>query len=260
MKNPPSPTVPVPDVPVQNDSGLQISEMFSGVGETTDGIISFYDSVMVSSQETINEIIILLPKILQGLVIFLLGWMLGSLVQWLFMKMGEKLRLSKLWKKTGFSDLLEKADIKSNPSQLVGTFLKAIIIMFFLRQAVRMMGFTEVEEFLGDVINLVPDILIALVILLFSISVAETTSSIIKNIWGIADENARKIIAIVAKNILIAFGVMAALVQVHIAAELVQTLFTALVAMLALAGGLAFGLGGKDFVKDMIEEVRKKDK
>lgn len=227
--------------------------------DNTNGIVSFYDSIRLSSVETINEMIILLPKILEGLAVFLFGWLIGWFVQWVFVKMGEKLRLSYVWKKTGFAHLLKEADIKSSPSQLVGTFLKATIIMFFLRQSMQIMGFTEIEEFLGQIINLIPDIIVALVILLFAISAAEMTSSVIKNLLGIGDENARKIIAIVAKNILIAFGIMAALVQVHIAEELVQTLFTALVAMLALAGGLAFGLGGKDFVKDIIDEVRKKD-
>ena len=255
-------TIPPPPAAVSPPPSLSeethFSSVFSGVNETTDTIISFYDSIRQSSIETVNQIISLLPKILEGIVVFVLGWLLGKFVQWIFIKMGEKLRLSRIWKKTGFATLLKKADISSSPSHLVGNLLKITIIMFFLRQSMKVMGFREVEEFLGSVINLIPDILVALVILLFAISAADTASSIIKNIWGIADENARKIIAIVAKNILIAFGIMAALVQIHIAAELVQTLFTALVAMLALAGGLAFGLGGKDFVRDMIDEIRKK--
>lgn len=220
--------------------------------------ISFSDSVLDSSRETINDIAALLPKALLAVFVFLVGWIIGMIIEWIFIKLGEKLNLHVFWEKTGLNSLLKKADIKSKPSKIAGTFLKSIIIMFFLREAMSIMDFVEIEEFIQNIINLAPDIIIALFILLFSINAAGAVSSLVKNLMVIGDKDARKIMASVAKNVLIAFGIMAALVQLHIAEELVQTLFTALVAMLALAGGLAFGLGGKDFVHEMIEDVRKK--
>ncbi len=221
-------------------------------------IMTVSQSIVTSSQKTINEIVALLPKFFQALFVFLIGWLIGMIIEWLFIKMGEKLRLSRIWEKTGLDDLLKKAEIKSTPSNLAGTFIKSIIIMFFLRQAMIIMGFVEIEEFISEIISLTPDIIVALFILLFAIRAADTVGALVKNMVGIGDEKTRKIMAVVAKNVLVAFGVMAALVQVHIAEELVQTLFTALVAMLALAGGLSLGLGGKDFVHDMIKEFRKK--
>ena len=221
-------------------------------------ILSFSQTIVLSSKETLNEIAILLPRFFQATVVFCVGWIIGIIIEWMFMKLGQKLRFTNIWEKTGLDSLLKKANIKSPPSKLAGTFIKSVIILFFLRQAVKIMGFSEIELFISDIIGLVPDIIIALLILLFSIQAAGTAGSLVHNLVGIGDKKARTIMAIVAKNVLIAFGVMAALVQVHIAEELVQTLFTALVAMLALAGGLAFGLGGKEFVHDMIEEFRGK--
>ena len=49
---------------------------------------------------------------------------------------------------------------------------------------------------------------------------------------------------------------MSALFQLKIAAGLVQILFTGFIAMIALAGGLAFGLGGKDVVKEFLEDLK----
>lgn len=122
------------------------------------------------------------------------------------------------------------------------------------------MGFYEVEEFLDKVITLAPNIVIAMLIVLFAVQMGNTASSLTKNFLRIGDKNAREIVAAVAQNIIFAFGILAALFQVGIAPELVQTIFTALVAMIALAGGLAFGLGGKDFIREMLEEMRKKGK
>ena len=53
------------------------------------------------------------------------------------------------------------------------------------------------------------------------------------------------------------FGLLAALIQLGIAFALLQTLITGIIAMLALAGGLAFGLGGKDAAANFLNRLRK---
>ena len=67
--------------------------------------------------------------------------------------------------------------------------------------------------------------------------------------------------AIVLKNvsraIIMLFAVLAALLQLNVADDLVKILFTGVIAMIALAGGLAFGLGSKNFVEDLLVEVKK---
>ena len=52
------------------------------------------------------------------------------------------------------------------------------------------------------------------------------------------------------------FAFLAALNQLGIASSMINTLFVGVVAFLAIAGGLAFGLGGQEAAKDMIEKVK----
>ena len=61
----------------------------------------------------------------------------------------------------------------------------------------------------------------------------------------------------VAKYVIYIFTIITALSQLGVAPEFMQVFFTGLVAMLAIAGGLAFGLGGQTAAKDFIEKVRK---
>ena len=53
------------------------------------------------------------------------------------------------------------------------------------------------------------------------------------------------------------FAILIALSQLGIAAQFMFTLFTGVVAMLALAGGLAFGLGGRDAAQKYLERLRR---
>ena len=52
------------------------------------------------------------------------------------------------------------------------------------------------------------------------------------------------------------FSLMAALIQLKVAADLIRTLFTGFIAMVAIAGGIAFGLGGKDDAKKILKKIR----
>jgi len=52
------------------------------------------------------------------------------------------------------------------------------------------------------------------------------------------------------------FGFFAALAQVGVASRTLETLITGLIAMLALAGGLAFGLGGKEHASRFLDKIR----
>jgi len=60
----------------------------------------------------------------------------------------------------------------------------------------------------------------------------------------------------IAKWAVIIFSVLAALVQLGIAPELIEILFTGIVFMVALAGGLAFGLGGREDARELIQKLR----
>jgi len=53
------------------------------------------------------------------------------------------------------------------------------------------------------------------------------------------------------------FGGLSALVQLGIAVSIIQTLITGIIAMISLAGGLAFGLGGRSHAEDFIGKMRK---
>jgi len=64
----------------------------------------------------------------------------------------------------------------------------------------------------------------------------------------------------VARTAVIVFAVMASLTQLGVASDLVKILFTGFVAMLALAGGLSFGLGGRDQAMQWLDKIKKEIK
>lgn len=216
---------------------------------------NLYESVLNYIGNSFNEFADIAWDIFLAFLVIVIGWFLGELIRQLFAKIDKKLQFIEIYQKSGFADLVKKAKLKSGPSELIGNLIKGFIFTLALKFAVKILGLIEVEIFLNKVIKFIPNIIIALFIILFTVRFSQTIASLVSNLLQFSQKETRNILAGAAKNIMISFGIMAALVQLKIADQLIQILFIAFVSMLSLAGGLAIGLGGKDFIHDMLKEI-----
>jgi len=215
------------------------------------------ESVFNSTTGTFSKMAEFWPNILGAFLVILIGFFLGWFVEKIIIKSANKIKLTTLSKKLDLDHLLKKVNVKSDVSVLVGKLLKGYIIFMFLMAAANILEFDQIADFLNTIIAYIPNLLIALGILLIGIRFGNTTSVIIETTLKVTKSSAAKVVASIAKYALIFFAVMAALTQLEIANEVVMTLFIGFISMIALGGGLAFGLGGKDLVKDLLEDLRK---
>ncbi len=215
------------------------------------------NSILNSTTGVFVKMVEFWPNILGALGVILVGFFIGWLVEKAIVKSANKIKLTTLSNKIGLDNLLKKAKIRSHVSVIIGKFLKGYIVFMFLMAAANILDLHQIADFLNTIIAYIPNVLIALGILLIGIRFGETTSVIIETTLQVAKSSTAKIVASVAKYALIFFAAMAALTQLEIANEIVMTMFIAFVSMIALGGGLAFGLGGKDLVRDLLEDLRK---
>ena len=197
------------------------------------------------------------PNILGAIFLVIIGFILGWIVEKAIVKSAKKIKLTIISEKIGLDRLLKKANIKSSVSVLVGKLLKGYIIFMFVMAAANILQLHPIADFINTIIAYIPNVIIALGIILVGIRFGETTSAIIETTLNVAESSTAKVVGSIAKYALIFFAAMAALAQLEIANEIVMTLFIGFVSMIALGGGLAFGLGGKDLVKDLLEDLRK---
>jgi len=120
-----------------------------------------------------------------------------------------------------------------------------------------LLGWREATSFLQRVLSYVPQVLIAVFIMLAGIVLGNFVGKVVCSAVDAARLSSGSFLAGIARWAIYVFSFMAALVQLDIAEELIQILFTGFVAMLALAGGLAFGLGGRGHAEHLINQIRK---
>ncbi len=212
---------------------------------------------------------IYLSKILSA-VLLLIVWLCISILVYQFVRY--------IFRRFKIIEFLDRLDMdfedskikKKEKKKLSETFGKKImldivvaksisyyIFLVFFRYAVVIIGITDIEEFMSDLLAYLPSLFIAFFIWFFGIRFANFIYDVIHQSLKLTKQKTGKIIASGAKVIVLFFTLMAVLAKVGIATEITTLILTGFVAMLTIAGGLAFGLGGKDIARDILESFKK---
>ena len=146
-----------------------------------------------------------------------------------------------------------------DPSRFVGGIVKWVLIIVFLSASLEILGLSQFSQLLNErVLTFLPNIVVAVFIFVVAVILADILEKVVRvAVEGTRAGHGHVVGAIVRWSVwILAFVII--LDQLRIAGALPQTLFTGLVAMLAIAGGLAFGLGGKDLAREILEDFKKK--
>lgn len=214
--------------------------------------------VILSSLKTIwFSFIGFLPTLLAALIVFIVGWLIAIALGKLANRIMKVIKLDILLARIGFKKALAKAKLKLNSGRFFEELVKWFFIIVFLMAATDILGLYQVTEFLKGVLYYIPNIVVAVVILLAAVIIANFLQKLVRASVEAAGLQAANFLGGLTKWAILIFGFIAALVQLGIAVTLIHTLVTGLVAMVALAGGLAFGLGGKDQAARFLERLKK---
>jgi hypothetical protein len=126
----------------------------------------------------------------------------------------------------------------------------------FLIASFDVLGLTQVNEFLRDVVGYIPRVIVAVLILMVAAVVAEVMRKIVVGSARAANVGFANFLGSVTKWAIWIFAILTAIFHLGIAPELIQTIFIGIIAAVAIAGGLAFGLGGKNAAEEVIAKVR----
>jgi len=198
------------------------------------------------------------PSLLGALIIFIIGWIIGSIVGKAIAQLLSAVKLDKLFESAGAEDLMSRAGLKLNASGFIGSIVKWFIVVVFLMASLQIIGLTQVNSFLSEaVLFYLPKVIIAAFVLIIATVIADATRKLIQASAKAANISSANMLGSVARYAILIFAITIALSELGIATYFMQVLFMGLIVMLAIAGGLAFGLGGKEAAARAIEHVSK---
>lgn len=197
-----------------------------------------------------------LPTLLAALIVFIIGWLIAALLGKVVNRIIKTIKLDSLLSKLGFQKALSKARLNLDSAKFFEELVKWFFIIVFLMAAVDILGLQEVTLFLKSILFYLPNVIIVAIVLLTAAIVAKFMQRLVKASADTAGLSSSSAIAGLVKWAILIFGFVIALTQLGIAPTLIQTIVIGVIAMIAIAGGLAFGLGGKDLAAKILDKIR----
>ncbi len=197
------------------------------------------------------------PNLVVAIIIFILGWVVGAVLGRVVAQFIKALKIDRALESMGVGDVLSKAGFGLNSGAFVGALVRWFFIIAFLVASFDVLGLSQVNVFLQQVVlSYLPNVIVAALILLVAAVIADAMQKVVVGSAKAADVANAHFLGGVTRWAIWLFAIIIALSHLGIAQQFMQILFTGLVVMLALAGGLSFGLGGRDAASKYIEKLR----
>ncbi len=194
------------------------------------------------------------PNFLIGIVLLIIGIIIASIVKRLLIELFGVLKVEVYLKRYG----IPEAKKEFTWTNILAEIARWFVIILFLIPTADIWGLPQVTVVLNTFLLYLPNVFAAAIMGLVGLVFARLASDVVLASTRTLSPDASRTIASVTKIAITVFVLLAVLNQLGVAQDLVRILFTGVVAMFALAGGIAFGLGGRDAAKDVVEEARKK--
>ncbi len=224
-------------------------------------VIQDWTSVVISSFQGLwIGTIGVLANIIGALIVFLIGLLVAAGIGALVERVVNLIRLDRALRSVGLQEYFDRAGIAINSGRFFGRLFYWFLVIVFLLAATDILGLYSLSNFLREVVLYIPNVIIAAFIMLVSVVLANFLRHLVKASVKSAKLHAAHFLGALTWWSVVIFGLLAALSQLKIAVSIINALVTGLVAMLAIAGGIAFGLGGKDYAASLVERLRDRSK
>ncbi|HET6823577.1 MAG TPA: hypothetical protein VFH34_13085 [Anaerolineales bacterium] len=194
-----------------------------------------------------------IPRIIGFLVILIIGWIISGVLAAAVAALLRAVRFNVMAQNAGLQGFINNMGLRTDASGLLANIVKWFVRLIVLVVAFDALGLPAVSEVLQQFLLWIPNLVVAVVVLVIAGLAANALSNLVRGATAQAGFDNPDLLATIARVAVWAFGIVVAVNQIGIAQELVNTLFMGFIGALALAAGLAFGLGGRDTAGQIVQ-------
>jgi len=207
-----------------------------------------------------QESLMRLPDLLWALVILFFGWIIAGRIKDMVVNFLNKLRVNQMLKALGWESFFDRFDARMNIPKFFGIIVEIYFFLLFLIISLDVLKLGTVSKLVGEVVGYYPNIFVSIVIFIITVFIADFGKKII-----VGNLDKEKIVYSNFLGDIVSSGawilaILAILYQLQIVQTLVLTIFIGVVALIVISLGIAFGLGGKDMAKKILEDMENRVK
>lgn len=215
--------------------------------------MNLFETIEYIISKSFNQVVDFIPNIIGGIIILLIGVVLSQLIRKLAVSFFSFIRLGNVLSDAGIS---KKDSIHVWENIFIEILGWAVLIAFLIPTA-EIWGLSGIGLVLNKIVTYIPNVLIAVIIGFVGVVVSKLAHDIVRHSIKSVGSTSATTLAVFAKYAILFFTGLVVLNQLGVAQDLIRILFTGIVAMIAIAGGLAFGLGGQESAKEILSEIKK---
>jgi hypothetical protein len=213
------------------------------------------DALRASLAGALNTFLSAIPRIIGFAVVLIIGWIIAALLARGVEALLHAVRFNDLARRSGFANFVNQMGVKDDSAGVIASVVKWFVRLIALVVAFDTLGLPAVSNVLNQLLLWLPNLVVALVVLVIGGLAANALSRLVRGAAAEGGLGNPDTLATVAKVGVWGFTIIVAINQLGIATTLINTLLVGVVGALALAFGLAFGLGGRDRAAQMLERA-----
>jgi Mechanosensitive ion channel, conserved TM helix len=202
-----------------------------------------------SLQRGLDSLIGFIPNLVGFLVILVVGYLIARLIRAVVAKLLQRLGVDRALHGSDAGQYVERVSPGASPSRLIAAVAFWFIFLYAIAAAIGALKIPALTSFMANLQNYLPNVVAAVLIFVVGAALAGGVGGAAHKLMG--DTPTGRIVRAAAPSLIMAIVVFMVLTQLKIAPVIVTATYIALIGMLALAGALAFGLGGRDVAADM---------
>jgi hypothetical protein len=206
-----------------------------------------------SIQQGLDSLLGFIPNILGFLVILAIGYVIAKVVKGIVARLLEKVGLDRTLHSSDAGKYVERVSPGASPARLIGSVAFWFIFLFAISAAIGALKIPALSTFIAQVQAFLPNIIVALLIFVIAAALAGAVGAAAHRLMG--DTPTGKMVRAIVPALIMAIALFMVLDQLRIAPQIVTITYAGLIGMLALAGALAFGLGGRDLAAQMLGQA-----
>ena len=213
-------------------------------------------------QPFLQNMVSFIGQLILAIIVFIIGYLISVGIGRIITEILKSVKFNKLFDKEGWSNALQRANVKVDPSEFIGAIFKWVFVIVSLLVSVDILHLVQFGMILSQVIGYLPNVIVASLIFV----VAVVISDIIEKIVRVAVEKMSighgYLAASIVRWAIWIFTIFLILEQLLPTSELIKTLYMAIVwgivGAVTLGTAIAIGLGGKDTAEEIIKDMKRK--
>jgi hypothetical protein len=215
------------------------------------------DAIRASLAGALDTFLAVLPRVIGFAVVVAAGWLLSSLLARGVTALLQAIRFNDLARRSGLAEFVRNMGVKQDSTGVIAGIAKWFVRLIALVVAFDTLGLPAVSGVLQQLLLWLPNLVVGLVVLVVGGLLANALATLVRGAAGNAGFTNPDTLATVARAAVWGFAIVVAVSQLGIATTIINTIVIGVVAALALASGLAFGLGGRDKAAQLLDRVGK---